>query len=86
MMRDPVVVVLRFFKLVSVGPEPLVVELEQVDGLRALPGVEVSRHQVLERVPLVTEDLGHADPLALVRDRGVVQVEVENFGDFLKQT
>ena len=84
MVRDSVVVMDSLFKLVRVRPEPLEVELEEVDRVRALPGVKVGGHQVLEGVPLVAQNLGHGNPLALVRDWAAVQVEVENFGDFLK--
>ena len=84
-MSYSIVVMLSLLKLVSKGPEPLVVELEEVDRLGALPGVEVGRHQVLEGERLIAQDLGHGDPLALVRDWGVVQVEVENSINFLQQ-
>ena len=84
MVRDSVVVMDCLFKLVRVRPKPLEVELEEVDRFRALPGVEVGGHQVLEGVPLVAQDLGHGNPLAMVRNWAVVQVEVENFGYFLK--
>jgi hypothetical protein len=51
--------------------------------LIAFPGVEVGRHQVLEREGVVAQDLGHGDALALVGHRLLAQVEVQDLQDLL---
>ena len=82
-MRHSVVVVFSLLKLVSERPESFVVKLEEVNRLRTLPGVKVGGHQVLEGEGVIAQDLRHPDPLLLIGDRFIVQVEVENFGDLL---
>jgi hypothetical protein len=82
-MRHSVVVVFSLLELVSERPESFVVELEEVNRLRTLPGVKVGGHQVLEGEGVIAQDLRHPDPLLLIGYRFIVQVEVENFGDLL---